>query len=437
MPRAGQNGNNITTYNKEITMFESVTKLLNSCPCGRKHSLLTDECVVADDGAVQMKGYIERRGFKNPIILCDENTEKFAVELSDITKTRFTVDGHAHATEVYSAQAIEFVKENGADVLIAVGSGSLHDITRYTAYDLKIPFISYPTAASVDGFVSGVAAMTWYGQKLTFESAPPIAVFAVPDVFCTAPNRLTASGVGDVIGKYTSLFDWKVGEILTGEYRCDGICGLEYEAIDAVRDAIKNRSPKTEREYTVRVMEALLLSGLAMQLTGNSRPASGAEHHMSHLWEMCLINEESDALHGEKVGVGLLHVLREYHSYLNNIDTKAIGKINLERVFERAYIEKVYGKITDATLRENLPNGKSSLADIRVNDDTAAAILDAAKNLPTAEEARELLVSAGAPTTNEELGLPADSEFTKLTLTYAPYVRNRLTLLKAIKASEL
>lgn len=418
-------------------MFESVTKLLDSCPCGRKHSLLTDECVVADDAAVQMKEYIEKRGFKNPIILCDENTKKFAAELDDITKTLFTVDGHAHATEVYSARAIEFVKESGTDVLIAVGSGSLHDITRYTAYDLKIPFISYPTAASVDGFVSGVAAMTWYGQKLTFESAPPIAVFAVPDVFCTAPNRLTASGVGDVIGKYTSLFDWKVGEILTGEYRCEGICGLEYEAIDAVREAIKNRSPETEREYTVRVMEALLLSGLAMQLTGNSRSASGAEHHMSHLWEMCCINEESEALHGEKVGVGLLHVLREYHDYLAKIDTGAISAIDLDKVFDRAYIEKAYGSLTDVTLRENLPNGKSSLADIRVTDSTVDALLDAAKTLPTAAEAGELLLAAGAPTTNEELHLPAEPEFIEKTLTYAPYVRNRLTLLKVIKASEL
>ncbi len=418
-------------------MFESVTKLLESCPCGRKHSLLTDECVVADDAAVQMKEYIAKRGFKNPVILCDENTRIFADALTDITTTVFTVDGHAHATEIYSAQAIDFVKSSGADVLVAVGSGSLHDITRYAAFDTKIPFISYPTAASVDGFVSGVAAMTWYGQKLTFESAPPIAVFAVPDVFCTAPTRLTASGVGDVIGKYTSLFDWSVGEILTGEYRCPGICGLEYEAIDAVRDAIRNRSPETEPEYTVKVMEALLLSGLAMQLTGNSRPASGSEHHMSHLWEMCCINEDSDALHGEKVGVGLLYVLREYHNYLANIDADAIASIDLAKVFDPAHIEQAYGSLTDGILKENLPNGKSSLAGIKVTAETVPAILEAAKTLPTAEEAEELLKAAGAPVSNAEINLPYDEAFIEKTLTYAPYVRNRLTLLKVIQASKM
>ena len=140
-------------------MFESVTKLLESCPCGRKHSLLTDECVVSDDAAVQMKEYIAQRGFQNPAIICDENTRIFADALTDITAAVLTVDGHAHATEVYSAQAIDFVKASGADVLIAVGSGSVHDITRYAAFDVKVPFISYPTAASVDGFVSGVGTV--------------------------------------------------------------------------------------------------------------------------------------------------------------------------------------------------------------------------------------------------------------------------------------
>ncbi len=419
-------------------MFDSVTRLLESCPCGRKHSLLTDECVVSDDAAAKMKEYIAKRGFRTPAILCDENTRPFADALADITATVLTVDGHAHATEIYAADAIDFVKSVNADVLIAVGSGSVHDITRYAAFDRNVPFISYPTAASVDGFVSGVAAMTWYGQKLTFESAPPIAVFAVPDVFCTAPTRLTASGVGDVLGKYTSLFDWKVGEILTGEYLCEGICGLEYEAIDAVRDAIRHRSPETERDYTVKVMEALLLSGLAMQLTGNSRPASGAEHHMSHLWEMHCINEDSDALHGEKVGVGLLYVLREYHKSLETLTAEQIASIDLEKVFDRAHIEAAYGALTDVTLKENLPNGAgtSSLASIRVTDETIPAILEAAKTLPTAEEAEEMLKSAGAPTSNQEIDLPYDEAFIEKTLTYAPYVRNRLTLLKVIAASK-
>ncbi len=418
-------------------MFDSVNKLLNSCSCGKEHSLLTDECIVSNDAALQMKEYLAKRGFRNPAVICDENTKEFADGLANITGIVLTLDGHAHATEVYSAQAIEFVKSTGPDVLIACGSGSVHDITRYAAYDCSIPFVSYPTAASVDGFVSGVAAMTWYGQKLTFPSAPPIAVFASPEVFCTAPARLTASGAGDVFGKYTSLFDWKVAKILIGEYYCAGICGLEYEAIDALCDALKKRNSETEKEYTVKVMEALLLSGLAMQLAGNSRPASGAEHHMSHLWEMHRINPESDALHGEKVGVGLLLVLREYKKYLPEVDVAKIASIDLAKVFDRERIEKAYADLTDGILAENLPGGVSSLAGIKVTDETVPAILEAAETLPEAEEVELLLKSAGAPTSTGEIGLLEEKSFIEKSLLYAPYVRNRLTLLKIISACKI
>lgn len=417
-------------------MFDNVTALLNNCPCGRKHSLLTEECVISADADAQMKDYITAHGFTSPAIICDENTHRFTAALSDITERVLTLGGGVHATEIQTALGDTFIGQNHPDVLIACGSGSIHDITRYCAHEAHIPFISYPTAASVDGFVSGVAAMTWHGQKLTFPSTPPIAVFASPDVFCTAPTRLTASGVGDVLGKYTSLFDWRVGEILTGEYRCPGICALEYDAIDAVCSALEDRTQENEQEYTIRVMEALLLSGLAMQLTGNSRPASAAEHHMSHLWEMERINKESSGLHGEQVGVGLLAVLPEYHSFIGHIDDSidAIRSIDTAKVFDRAYLEPVFGDMTDGILSENLPGGKSSLEEIKLTPDTADRIREAAKALPNVEYAASLLRSAGAPTSTAEIGLPDSREFIKRSLSFAPYVRNRLSLLKVIDA---
>ena len=114
----------------------------------------------------------------------------------------------------------------------------------------------------------------------------------------------------------------------------------------------------------------------------------------------------------------------------------AITSIDLEKVFDRAHIEAAYGELTDVTLKENLPKGKSSLEDIRVTAETVPALLEAAKTLPTAEEAEEMLKAAGAPVSNAEIGLPYDEAFIEKTLTYAPYVRNRLTLLKVIQASK-
>ena len=420
-------------------MFEHVLKIMQSCPCGRRHTLLTEECVVAPDAEEQMKEYIARKGWRNPLVIADENTEKFISRLPFPVK-RAVVDGHAHATEIWCAKIGEAVSAERPDVLIACGSGSVHDITRYVAHERGLPFLSYPTAASVDGFVSGVAAMTWHGQKLTFPSSPPAASFANPAVFASAPARLTASGVGDVLGKYISLFDWRVGQILTGEYLCEELAALETEAIEALVEAIGNRAAIGEEAYCTKVMNALQISGLAIQLSGNSRPASGAEHHMSHLWEMHRLNETNDGLHGEQVAVGLLAVARTYHRALaDGLDYEKIAAIDPVRVMDRAALAPVFRDLTDGILRENLPDGtpsSSSLTRIRLTADTDRALHEAEKLLPSAEAIEDLLRRAGTPLTPGEIGLDDSPAFLAQSLRYAPYVRDRLTLLKVLAAAE-
>lgn len=426
-------------------MFEEVKRLHESCSCGRRHDIITEEFVIDSNAPSIMAGYIEAKGYKSPCVICDENTERFVADIAKNIKLTavLTLSGKAHATEVFAAEAESFVSENKPDLLIACGSGSVHDITRYAAHSMSLPFVSYPTAASVDGYLSGVAAMTWYGQKLTFEAHPPIAVFASPEVFCTAPAKLTASGVGDVLGKYCSLFDWKIGRIFCGEYYCPEIVAIEYEAVDDMVSAIKHRDDMTEKEYTTKVMYALLLSGLAMQLTGNSRPASGAEHHMSHLWEMHRINEDTDALHGEKVAVGLIAVTNAYKKALDEgLDYEKIKNIDLSAVFSRDVIEPVFGELTDSTLKENLPGEaltSSSLAQIRLEDidRIEREIAEANETLPTSDEVIKLCSLADVPILAENIGLPSGEEFIKKSLRYAPYARNRITLLKILSAAEL
>ena len=422
-------------------MFEHVSKIMRSCPCGRRHTLLTEECVVSPDAEREMRDYLRSKGWTDPLIIADDNTVKFAPRLTDLFPAKVeTVDGHAHATEVWCARVGETVDRERPDVLIACGSGSVHDITRYVAHERGIPFVSYPTAASVDGFVSGVAAMTWHGQKLTFPASPPAASFANPAVFASAPARLTASGVGDVLGKYTSLFDWRVGQILTGEYLCEELVSLEAEAIGALVDALENRETIGEEAYCEKVMNALQISGLAIQLSGNSRPASGAEHHMSHLWEMHRLNETNDGLHGEQVAVGLLAVSRVYHRALaDGLDYGRIAAIDPAKVMDRAALEPVFRDLTDGILRENLPDGtpaSSSLTKIRLTDDTDRLLHEAERALPSSGEIERLLKLAGTPTTPAEIGLDASPEFLAESLRYAPYVRDRLTLLKVLAAAE-
>lgn len=158
--------------------------------------------------------------------------------------------------------------------LLAIGSGTVHDITRYCAYRLRVPFVSCPTAASVDGFCSSVAAMTWGGCKKTLTAVAPQFVLADTDIIRQAPLRLTRSGYGDMVGKYIALADWRMAHILTGEYLCESIAGLTMEATQAVLDSAAGIRDGQAAAYE-SLIAGLLLSGIAMQLLGYSVPLPG------------------------------------------------------------------------------------------------------------------------------------------------------------------
>ena len=422
-------------------MLDGIEKIMSGgvCSCGKTHGMATGTAVVGDGAADSLAQFIREKNFQRVLIVCDTNTEKYvpALKPAAMNADVITLPGNSHADEKGVAPLIDRLNGKSCDCLIACGSGSLHDITRYSANEKKIPFVSFPTAASVDGFVSTVAAMTWGGQKLSSPAAAPIAVFADPEVFGDAPARLTASGVGDLLGKYTALLDWRIARILTGEEICPEIYGLMEKALgrlDGLLDEISSGQFDVRSEkYTTLVMECLILAGLSMQLQGNSRPASGAEHHLSHFWEMHVINKPTDALHGEQVGVAALMLTRYYHTMR---DYDFMRPVNLAATFDRSYLEPVYGDLTDGILRENLTDGEVSSSPLAFVPDAEKAEKVRAEidSLISPEALERLLRLGGAPTTLSELGLPDDEEFIKRTLGFAPYVRKRLTLLKVLSA---
>lgn len=422
-------------------MLDGIEKIMSGgvCACGKTHGMATKTAVVGNGSADSLAQFIRERKFSRVLIVCDTNTEKYVPALKPaITNADvITLPGNSHADEKGVAPLIDRLNGKSHDCLIACGSGSLHDITRYSANEKKIQFVSFPTAASVDGFVSTVAAMTWGGQKLSSPAAAPIAVFADPKVFGDAPARLTASGVGDLLGKYTALLDWRIARILTGEEICPEIYGLMEKALgrlDGLLDEISSGQFDVRSEkHTTLVMECLILAGLSMQLQGNSRPASGAEHHLSHFWEMHIINKPTDALHGEQVGVAALMLTRYYHAMR---DYDFMSPVNLAATFDRSYLEPVYGDLTDGILRENLTDGKVSSSPLAFVPDAEKAEKVRAEigSLISPEALERLLRLGGAPTTLSELGLPDDEEFIARTLGFAPYVRKRLTLLKVLSA---
>ncbi len=416
-------------------MKVNLAEFNRECSCNREHKIVVKDVFIERGAVKYLEGLIN--DYHHPVIICDENTyaaaEPYMKNYFQKIEVLKLQGNDIHANDHY-VDVVAGLLNDDADILIAVGAGTVHDLTRYTAYSRGLQFISVPTAASVDGFVSSVAAMTWKGMKKTLTAVAPLYVLADTDIFGKAPYRLTASGISDLLGKYTALLDWRVCHILTGEYLCEEIFELEEKAVKEVEDNLELIKAGSA-ESLEKLMYALILSGLAMQMTGNSRPASGAEHHVSHLIEMAIINDENPALHGEKVSVGLLLCLEHYEKIRVAIEENRC-KIIDGRNYEEELLKETFGKKGkyQEVLEENEPN---IMADLELHnlEDKLLLIAEELKKLPNYSELKTKLEKAGCITELSQIGLSSDMK--DMLLRLCPYVRRRLTLLRISKNMEI
>ena len=401
-----------------------------ACSCGREHKLFTEFCVIESGCLKNFDAYMEQYGVGGyRTVIYDRNTYVAKGVIRPKADFEIVLDPDGlHANE-HGVELVMKQLPKETEVLIAVGSGTIHDITRYCAYQTNVPFISCPTAASVDGFCSSVAAMTWEGAKKTLVAVAPKLVIADLDVISQAPVYLAKSGFGDIVGKFVALAEWKIAHLLTGEFFCERIHDMMAQATQAVVDSSKGIAKGDIASYE-HLTYGLLLSGLAMQLMGNSRPASGAEHHISHFIEMAPegLGETSDAMHGEKVGVATILVSEEYH--------RMIAQMPAWRDYRPIEEDYIYGMFGDALTRPVMEENKHDAA----NGITADLILshwgeicEYLKTIPTSEELLALYREIGVKATLSDIGISEEKK--SLLLEYSPCVRNRLTLMRLRRAS--
>ena len=399
------------------------------CSCGREHSLETLLCVI-EPGALarleQSMAEIHISGKRCAVY--DENTYRVIdPALHPRAEQEILLPGRGLHADEHSTAAFLTELQEDIDVLIAIGGGPLHDIVRFCARKRGIPFVSVPTAASCDGFSAEVAAMTWGGIKKTMSCQAPVLVVADTTVLKSAPGHLLLSGIGDVLGKFIALAEWRMAHALTGEAFCPVIHDRMKDAVDRIW---KNCVPAVngDDDALADVTAGLMLSGIAMQLFGNSRPASGAEHHISHLIEMEPegLPAKNLASHGEKVGVGTILASREYHrlAEIQDIAPYLLPYEPLDQEKLRAFMgERLYPSV-----REEHEN--DALAPV-----TAEAVITAwpemrkiISSIPRPEEIEEKLAAIGAKRSLSDIGV--DPALEPLLLDACPLGRNRLTLMR-------
>jgi glycerol-1-phosphate dehydrogenase [NAD(P)+] len=190
----------------------------------------------------------------------------------------------------------------GMDFLIGVGGGRVIDTAKIVSYNLDLPFISVPTAASHDGIASARASVPMEGGHSSLEAEPPIAIVADTGIIASAPHRLLAAGCADVISNYTAILDWELAHRVKGEPMSEYAVTLSKMTAEIlVKDAHLIKPHQEQSAWLVT--KALVSSGVAMSIAGSSRPASGGEHKFSHALDRLAPGK---ALHGESCGIGTI-----------------------------------------------------------------------------------------------------------------------------------
>lgn len=282
------------------------------CSCGKHHNFSVHDMSIR-------KGAIE-------------DLPKMAEPFKD-GKILVVFDNHTY--EVAGKRAVELLKENdfnvkellfdtGDDILIpdektlgrivqeqdldtslmvAVGSGVINDSVKFVTSRSGLPYIIVATAPSMDGYVADGAPIFSQGYKYSPVAHLTYGLVGDTDILKTAPQDLIQAGYGDVVGKITAIADWDLAVKANNDYRCDTCVTLVNRALDkcfAKAEGLKDRDP----ESLGALLEALTLTGVAMALVNISRPASGAEHMLSHFWEMDYIARGLNPNHhGIQVGV--------------------------------------------------------------------------------------------------------------------------------------
>lgn len=322
---------------------------------------------------------------------------------------------------------------------IAVGSGTLTDITRFASHRTHSHFISVPTAPSVDGFASIGAPLIIHGVKVSVYCQAPYAIFADINTLAHAPQAMIAAGFGDMLGKLTSIADWRLGRLLWHEPYDEAIAQRTLDAVQICIDNVDGIG-RGEPLAISRLFDALLESGYCMLDFGESRPASGAEHHTSHYWEMKLLREGRPAiLHGAKVGVATVMVAHLYDQ-VRALSREQVADL-LEatawptRDEEIAAIRAAYGELADGIIADHKAFLEMTPAQVDALKRSILAhwqeIQAIAAQVPPAATVADLLRRAGGPTSAAELGL--DDAERDLGFNNGHYLRNRFTARKLAK----
>lgn len=385
---------------------------------------------------------------RKALVVADENT--FAI-LGETIVSSLAAAGVDQAAEPFvfpgtptlygSYENVTIVREHLAALdethALSIGAGTLNDIVKLASGELGRGYVHVCTAASVDGFAAFGASISRDGFKITRNCPAPTGLVADVPTMVAAPHRLTATGYGDLIEKIPAGADWILADELGEEAIDDYAWSLVQPPLHSILDdpaAIAAAQPAA----ISRLGMGQLLSGLAMQATKSSRPASGAGHLFSHVWEMegHGLDQEPPLSHGFKVAVGTVASLALWQKLLTctiddfNLDW-ALASVRTEQqcreTVQSLLAPRMQGEAEKHTLAKRLDREGTEERVRRLVEHWPSIQRRCAQQVVTPEQGATMLQTAGAPWHPEQIGI--DWQRFRETHRKAALIRNRYTIL--------
>jgi glycerol-1-phosphate dehydrogenase [NAD(P)+] len=409
-----------------------VSQFIGECMCGKTHGMDIRKILLEPGALEQTPQVISELGISGKAaIICDKNTwEAAGKRVAQLLPEHHIImleRENIHPDELTVAD-IENDYPSDAAYIVGVGGGVITDTAKYIAKQHGgVPVVLIPTAASVDGFAANSSVMTFNNFKHPLTTQSAVAIIADTNVLCAAPYRLTASGLGDLLGKYIALADWKIANLVTSEALCPRILGMVDEALARAMQVI-GKVKQNDPEAIEALMYALILSGLTIQMWGTARPASGAEHMIAHVWELAIFGPDTGFLHGETVGVGTIVCKKLYEKLIETIGDNPRGFFVPYKGFPHESLRGKFGvNVYSELMPYNNPD-EGTLVGYEKLIDNWDAIRKICTDMPTSGEMERIFREIGVKTTISDLGLSGD--ILPDTLEAGSYVRGRMTLFR-------
>ena len=411
------------------------------CSCGKTHTTAVEHVTIEAGAINAIPAYAKSYGAKKAFIIGDINTYPLA---GDKITAMLEAEGISCSSYIFKERRLEpdekavgslvLHYDAKSDIIIAIGSGVINDISKILAYQTNTPYVIVASAAFMDGYAAGSSSMAIDGVKVTVPAKSPDVIIGDINILNGAPIHMAKAGLGDMLAKYVSICEWRLSNLINGEYYCEEVAEFTRQSLRACVNGAKGLLDRNGESMKM-LFEGLINCGKAMDYAGCSRPGGGVEHYFSHIWDMRGLDFGTPtSSHGMQVALGTLNTIKCYQE-LKNITPNREKALAYAKNFDFAdwseQLRTFVGKGAEAMIaleakekKYDLGKHAARLEVILEKWDDILRIID--EELPSVEEFEAILDSIQAPKTLEEIGL--DSSTLAMTLKSTKDIRDKYVL---------